>query len=142
MGVGQNPRGRQRRCRIARADPHGDSADMFAIAFEFDDGLVWSHTARHGKGMTGPDTPLAWCEFFGDAYLRIGYGGRSLIRGGEKQYAGGNVDNLYQAGAGATSPPSTRTSSKEAPPTTPSRSPSRVAWPRSLQEKPPPARRV
>lgn len=85
--------------RVARADPHGDSHDMFAITFEFADGLVWSHTARHSNGMTGPDTPLAYCEFFGDAYMRIGYGGRSLIRGGQKQYAGGAVDNLYQAGA-------------------------------------------
>lgn len=29
----------------------------------------------------------------------IGYGGRALIRGGDLHYAGGTVDNLYQAGA-------------------------------------------
>ena len=97
--LGKTPVAASGACRIARANPHGDSPDMYAITFEFADGLVWSHTARHSNGLTGPDTPLAYCEFFGDAYMRIGYGGRALIRGGAKQYAGGSVDNLYQAGA-------------------------------------------
>jgi hypothetical protein len=29
----------------------------------------------------------------------IGYGGKALIRGGPKHYAGGSIDNLYAAGA-------------------------------------------
>ncbi len=29
----------------------------------------------------------------------IGYGGRALIRGGPGHYAGGSIDNLYEAGA-------------------------------------------
>ena len=31
--------------------------------------------------------------------MKIGYGGRALIRGGPKHYAGGTMDNLYAAGA-------------------------------------------
>ncbi|MGA2497311.1 MAG: Gfo/Idh/MocA family oxidoreductase [Tepidisphaeraceae bacterium] len=85
--------------RLSRATPHGDSHDMFGITFEFDDGLIWTHTGRHSKGMTGPDDPLATCEFLGDAYMKIGYGGRALIRGGPQQFAGGTIDNLYEAGA-------------------------------------------
>jgi predicted dehydrogenase len=85
--------------RIARADPHGDSHDMYGITYEFADGLIWTHTGRHFSGTTGPDDPLATCEFLGDAYMRIGYGGRALIRGGPKHYAGGSIDDLYQAGA-------------------------------------------
>ena len=85
--------------RIARAEPHGDSHDMFGITFEFADGLIWTHSGRHASGQTGPDDPLATCEFLGDAYMKIGYGGRALIRGGPQHYAGGNIENLYAAGA-------------------------------------------
>jgi predicted dehydrogenase len=85
--------------RIARADPHGDSRDMYGITYEFADGLIWTHTGRHAKGLTGPEDPLATCEFLGDAYMKIGYGGRALIRGGPKHYPGGSIDNLYAAGA-------------------------------------------
>lgn len=85
--------------RIARANPHGDSHDMYGITYEFTDGLTWTHTGRHANGTTGPDDPLATCEFLGDAYMRIGYGGRALIRGGPKHYPGGTIDDLYRAGA-------------------------------------------
>ena len=85
--------------RIARPAAHGDSHDMYGITYEFDDGLLWTHTGRHAKGMTGPEDPLATCEFLGDAYMIIGYGGKALIRGGPKHYPGGSIDNLYEAGA-------------------------------------------
>ena len=85
--------------RLARANPHGDSHDMFGVTYEFDDGLIWTHTGRHANGQKGPDDPLATCEFLGDAYMIVGYGGRALIRGGQQQYAGGTIDNLYAAGA-------------------------------------------
>ncbi|MHB8899829.1 MAG: Gfo/Idh/MocA family protein [Thermoguttaceae bacterium] len=85
--------------RTVRPDPHGDSHDMFGITYEFADGLLWTHTGRHAKGITGPEDPLATCEFLGDAYMKIGYGGSAFIRGGPKHFAGGTVDNLYKAGA-------------------------------------------
>ena len=85
--------------RVARANPHGDSHDMYGITYEFDDGLIWNHTGRHARGQTGPNDPLATCEFLGEAYMIIGYGGRALIRGGKGHYGGGSIDNLYAAGA-------------------------------------------
>jgi hypothetical protein len=85
--------------RTARTPAHGDSHDMYGITYEFDDGLFWTHTGRHAKGLTGPEDPLATCEFLGDAYMIIGYGGRALIRGGPGHYPGGTIDNLYGAGA-------------------------------------------
>lgn len=85
--------------RIARAAPHGDSHDMYGITYEFADGPIWTHTGRHANGTTGPDDPLATCEFLGEAYMRIGYGGRAFIRGGPEHYAGGTIDDLYKAGA-------------------------------------------
>lgn len=97
--LGQTPVAAAGISRIARADPHGDSHDMYGITYEFADELIWTHTGRHARGLTGPDDPLATCEFLGDAYMKIGYGGRALIRGGPKQYAGGTIDDLYRAGA-------------------------------------------
>ena len=85
--------------RTARPKAHGDSHDMFGVTYEFDDGLFWTHTGRHSKGQKGPQDPLATCEFLGDAYMVIGYGGKALIRGGPEHYAGGTVENLYSAGA-------------------------------------------
>lgn len=85
--------------RVARAEPHGDSHDMFGITYEFADGMVWSHTGRHSTGSTGPEDPLATCDFLGDAFMRISYGGQALIRGGPKHYVGGKIDDLYTAGA-------------------------------------------
>jgi len=97
--LGQTPVAAAGISRIARPEPHGDSHDMYGITYEFADGLIWTHTGRHASGTTGPDDPLATCEFLGSAYMKIGYGGRALIRGGSKHYAGGTIDDLYQAGA-------------------------------------------
>jgi predicted dehydrogenase len=85
--------------RTARAAAHGDSHDMYGVTYEFDDGLFWTHTGRHSQGEKGPQAPLATCEFLGDAYMIIGYGGHAHIRGGPGHYAGGTVENLYGAGA-------------------------------------------
>ena len=97
--LGQTPVGAVGISRTARAEPHGDSHDMYGITYEFADGLIWTHTGRHAKGLTGPGDPLATCEFLGDAYMKIGYGGQALIRGGPKHYAGGTIEDLYKAGA-------------------------------------------
>ena len=97
--LGQTPVAAAGISRIARAEPHGDSHDMYGITYEFADGLIWTHTGRHASGPTGPDDPLATCEFLGSAYMKIGYGGRAVIRGGPKHYAGGTIDDLYAAGA-------------------------------------------
>ncbi|MHB1033757.1 MAG: Gfo/Idh/MocA family protein [Pirellulales bacterium] len=97
--LGQTPVAAAGISRTARPEPHGDSHDMFGITYEFADGLLWTHTGRHSDGTTGPDDPLATCEFLGGAYMKIGYGGRALIRGGSGHYPGGTIDNLYEAGA-------------------------------------------
>jgi myo-inositol 2-dehydrogenase / D-chiro-inositol 1-dehydrogenase len=83
----------------ARPNPHGDSHDTFGIAYEFEDGLIWTHSGRHVNGRTGPADPLATCEFLGDAYMLVGYGGKALIRGGRQQYPESTIDDLYAAGA-------------------------------------------
>lgn len=97
--LGQTPVAAAGISRTARPDPHGDSHDIYGITYEFADGLIWTHTGRHANGLTGPENPLATCEFLGSAYMKIGYGGQAFIRGGPKHYAGGTIDDLYKAGA-------------------------------------------
>jgi predicted dehydrogenase len=97
--LGQTPVAAAGISRTARKEPHGDSHDMYGITYEFADGLIWTHTGRHANGTTGPDDPLATCEFLGNAYMKIGYGGKAFIRGGSQHYAGGTIDDLYRAGA-------------------------------------------
>jgi len=98
--VGKTPAAATGFSSIRRDNPHGDSHDAFSISFQFADGLVWNHLARHGNGLFAPEQVFSGCEFLADpAFLRIGYGGRTILRGGPKQYAGGDVQNLYEAGA-------------------------------------------
>lgn len=83
--------------RICRTEPHGDRQDLAFITYECPDGLLWNHQTLvlpdHGQ------TTLA-CNLHGqDASARIGYGGKSFLRGGPKHFDGGKVDNLYQLGA-------------------------------------------
>ena len=43
--------------RTARPEPHGDSHDMYGVTYEFEDGLIWTHTGRHAAGPPGRTTP-------------------------------------------------------------------------------------
>ena len=98
--------------RIARSDPHGDSHDMYGITYEFADRLLWTDTGRHSNGLTGPDDPLATCEFLGSAYMKIGYGGRALIRGGPSTMREGRLTTYTPRERRGISPRSTETSRK------------------------------
>ena len=86
--------GDSRRCR---PDPHGDSRDIYSITYTFEDGLIVHHRGRHVNDGTGFDVG---CTCYGlGASARIGYTGRAYVRGGPKHYGGGDVENLYEAGA-------------------------------------------
>lgn len=82
--------------RIARPDPHGDSHDVFAITYEFEDGLVWCHRGKHINNHTGFDTA---CQVQGrTGHAQIGYGGRAFLKSDDNAHQG-EVLNLYKAGA-------------------------------------------
>jgi len=86
--------GDSRRCR---PDPHGDSRDIYSITYTFEDGLIVHHRGRHVNDGTGFDVGC-YCYGHGAA-ARIGYTGKAYVRGGPKHYGGGDVENLYVAGA-------------------------------------------
>lgn len=83
--------------RVARVDPHGDSHDVFGIVYEFADGLIISHRAKH---LTNPVPGFrCGCEIHGDTGMaEIGYDGKVLLRNASTSYDG-EVIKLYEAGA-------------------------------------------
>lgn len=80
---------------IGRPDPHGDSCDQYCLTFEFADGLLMSHVGSH------LNTPFhVRCLAFGQqGTAEIGYTGQALVRGGQRPYEGGEIADLYAAGA-------------------------------------------
>ena len=83
--------------RICRPDPHGDARDVCSVVFEFPDGLVLHH---FGQGLRNNTDGRLDCEVYGPlASAQLSYWGKAFVRGGPKHYAGGEVANLYQAGA-------------------------------------------
>ena len=83
--------------RVCRPEPHGDRQDLAFVTFECPDGLVWNHRTwvlpDHGEeNLT--------CNIHGQlASARIGYSGKSFLRGGPKHFGGGTVDEVYKRGA-------------------------------------------
>lgn len=84
-----------------RRNPQGRALDSVGVLFTFEDGMVWNHQSM--KGMCddwfSANGSLAGIIQGRDANARLSYWGRAYVRGGEQQYSGGTVANLYEAGA-------------------------------------------
>jgi predicted dehydrogenase len=84
-----------------RPSPHGDALDSTCVMFSFADGTVWNHQSPKGKSEQwfSSNGSLA-AEIQGaDAAARVSYWGKAYVRGGPEHYGGGDVANLYEAGA-------------------------------------------
>jgi myo-inositol 2-dehydrogenase/D-chiro-inositol 1-dehydrogenase len=82
--------------RIARREPHGDSADVYSVTYEFENGLILNH---HGEHMRNTHGFTCSCFAFGqDGYLETNYTGKVSIRGNKGGYRGGELTNLYNDG--------------------------------------------
>jgi predicted dehydrogenase len=78
-----------------RRDPHGDSHDLFSLSFDFADGTIMNHVGSH---LNAPFNVR--CVAYGQAgNAEIGYTGTAFVRGGSEPYDGGEVADLYAAGA-------------------------------------------
>ena len=94
--AGQRPVSCVGASRVGRANPHGDSHDVFQLVFEFQDGLILSHRGKHLDNQTGFDVI---CQAMGQTgYAQICYGGKTLLKGRENGY-NKEVGNPYEAGA-------------------------------------------
>jgi predicted dehydrogenase len=95
--AGQKPVSAMGASRLVRADPHGDSHDVYSVTYEFANGLIVNHRGEHLKNRS---------EFRCDClaqgqhgYLESGYTSRVRILGNRTGYRGGDVVNLYPRGA-------------------------------------------
>ena len=82
--------------RIARNNPHGDSADVYSVTYQFENGLILNHRGEHMRNTHGFQCS---CFAFGqDGYLETNYTGKVSIRGNKGGYRGGEITNLYVDG--------------------------------------------
>ena len=82
---------------IRRANPHGDSHDVFELLFEYENGILHSHRGKHLDDFLGFDVV---CQIIGaTGHAQIGYNGGAMVRGGEEGFKGQVNANLYEAGA-------------------------------------------
>jgi predicted dehydrogenase len=83
--------------RAVRAEPHGDSHDVFSLTYEFENGLLMNHRGEHLRNRFS-----FRCDNIAhgqEGYLETAYSGEvamPAIRGG---WGGGPVQNLYEEGA-------------------------------------------
>jgi len=95
--AGQRPVSAMGASRLGRADPHGDSHDVYSITYEFPNGLILNHRGEHLKNRSEFRSE---CFAQGrDGYLESGYQSRVRILGNRTGYRGGDVVGLYQRGA-------------------------------------------
>ena len=82
--------------RSARREPHGDSADVYSVTYEFEGGLILNHRGEHLRN-THPFTST--CIAFGqDGYTQTNYTGDVFVRGNKGGYRGGETTSLYNDG--------------------------------------------
>jgi predicted dehydrogenase len=90
--------GKGGRCR---KDPHGDSFDTNFVTYTFDDGLAWNHQSAQGPTHDWLKQGSLEGSIQGsEGAARLSYWGKAYLRGGAKHFGGGEVANLYEAGAG------------------------------------------
>jgi predicted dehydrogenase len=95
--AGQMPTSATGASRIVRANPHGDSHDVFSLTYEFPNGMILNHRGEHLKNRSAFRSD---CLAQGrDGYLETGYTSRVRILGNRTGYRGGDVVDLYPRGA-------------------------------------------
>ena len=93
--AGQRPVAAMGVSSVGRPDAHGDSRDLYSISYEFSDGTIMNHVGSH---LNYPFHVR--CVAFGQSgNMEIGYTGQAFVRGGSKPYKGGEIADLYRAGA-------------------------------------------
>lgn len=83
--------------RIARPDPHGDSRDVCSVVYEYASGVVHNHYGQNLKNNTSGE--LSAAVYGSEANALVNYWGRAFLRGGAQHFGGGDVTDLYKAGA-------------------------------------------
>ena len=95
--AGQVPTSAMGASQIVRADPHGDSHDVFSLTYEFPNGMILNHRGEHLKNRSDFRSD---CIAQGqDGWLETGYTSHVRILGNRTGWRGDDVVNLYPSGA-------------------------------------------
>lgn len=82
--------------RVGKSDAHGDTAYVYSLTYQFENGLIMNHQGEHLRNTKGF---TCGCFAYGqEGYLEANYEGKAWIRGNRKAYRGGQVANLYVEG--------------------------------------------
>lgn len=95
--LGERPVAAMGASRICRPDPHGDSHDVCSVVYEYASGIVHNH---FGQGLGNNAESELSCRIHGPkTNALVNYFGKAYLRGGPQHFGGGQVENLYAAGA-------------------------------------------
>jgi len=95
--AGQMPTSAVGASRLVRANPHGDSHDIFSLTYEFPNGIILNY---HGEYLTNHSDYRSDCIAQGSTgWLEASYTTRVRILANRGGWRGGDVVNLYVAGA-------------------------------------------
>ena len=90
------PKGAAGSARTCKTEPHGDTADVYSLTYQFENDLVLNHRGEHIDNLHGF---TCGCTAYGrDGYMETGYQGKAWVRGKKGGYRGGEVENLYVDG--------------------------------------------
>ena len=95
--AGQMPTSATGASRTGRADPHGDSHDVFSLTYEFPNGMILNHRGEHLKNRSEFRSD---CMAQGrDGWLETGYTSHVRILANSGGWRGGDVGEIYPRGA-------------------------------------------
>ena len=96
--AGQSPIAAVGASRVGRANPHGDSHDVFSLTYEFADGLILNHRAKH-LNDSYPSGDFCGCWIHGQSGCGwISYAAKAQLVHPNDAFSADVVD-LYAAGA-------------------------------------------
>jgi len=82
---------------VTKEDPHGDTAYLYSLTYEFDNGVILNHRGDHLNNRTRFTTECtALCQ---SGYFKCGYSGPTRIVGQDTAWNGGEIEDLYANGA-------------------------------------------
>jgi predicted dehydrogenase len=94
--VGNRPLSVMGCSRVGKSDAHGDTAYVYSLTYQFENGLIMNHRGEHLRNRKGFS---CGCFAYGpEGYLEANYQGKAWVRGVRKAYRGGEVTNLYVEG--------------------------------------------
>lgn len=95
--TGRRPVAATGRSAVTRPDPHGDARDVCSLVYEYENGIIHNHYGQNLKNNAAGELSVA--AYGTEANALVNYWGRAFLKGGTQHFGGGEVANLYQAGA-------------------------------------------